>query len=71
MFFLEEKVKVNGKVSLLEEAVSLSDFLKQNGYDNDRIAVEKNGEIVRRSDFEKTILSDEDILEIVNFVGGG
>lgn len=37
----------------------------------DRIAIERNGEIVPRSHWEQVSLADNDRLEIVQFVGGG
>lgn len=36
-----------------------------------RLAIERNGEIVPRSQFEATALADGDKLEIVGAVGGG
>lgn len=36
-----------------------------------RIAIERNGEIVPRSQFGEVLLSDGDTLEIVGAVGGG
>ncbi|MEF2734888.1 MAG: sulfur carrier protein ThiS [Blautia sp.] len=35
------------------------------------MAVERNGEIIPKSKYEETLLSDGDVLEIVSFVGGG
>lgn len=64
-------MKVNGQVIKLMQHTSLLDFLQRSGYDSAKVAVERNGDIVKRVDFEKTLLTDEDILEIVNFVGGG
>ena len=37
----------------------------------DRIAVERNGEIVARADWPATLLRAHDRLEVVHFVGGG
>lgn len=37
----------------------------------DRIAVERNGNIVRRADWGSARIADGDRLEIVHFVGGG
>ena len=37
----------------------------------DRIAVERNGEIVRRSEWAATRVASGDRFEIVHFVGGG
>ena len=50
---------------------SLSHWLLLNDYDRDLIAVERNGSIVKRSDYDKTVLQDGDTVEIVQFVGGG
>jgi sulfur carrier protein len=37
----------------------------------DRIAVERNGEIVRRTEWGTTLVQSGDRFEIVHFVGGG
>ena len=41
------------------------------GYRTNRIAVEKNGQIVPKSAYESTVIKDGDSLEVVSFVGGG
>ena len=50
---------------------TLKDLLEQEGYALDRIAVEKNGEIVPKSAYATTYLQESDSIEIVSFVGGG
>ena len=47
------------------------DFIKDKNYNADRVAVEVNGKIVPKAEFEKTTLKDDDEVEIVCFVGGG
>ncbi len=64
-------MKVNGKQQALSAPVSLTQYLKENGYNGKRVAVERNGEIIPKAKFQDTILSDADTLEIVHFVGGG
>ena len=64
-------MKVNGKIVSLENQVDLKTFLEENGYTINHIAVEKNGEIVPKAIYETVLLSDEDVLEVVRFVGGG
>lgn len=64
-------MKWNGKQITLETPVTVLEFLQQQGYQAQRVAVERNGEIVRRADFEKELLRDEDTVEVVTFVGGG
>ena len=62
---------INGEKQTLLEPVYLDVFLKREGYKKNRIAVERNGEIVPKSEYEKVIVTDSDTLEIVTFVGGG
>jgi thiamine biosynthesis protein ThiS len=38
---------------------------------SDRIAIERNGEIVPRKDWPQVTLAENDRLEVVQFVGGG
>ena len=64
---------VNGeKIDMQSEMpISLGEFLRKHGYDAQRVAAEKNGEIVPKKDYESVTLADGDKLEIVHFVGGG
>lgn len=63
-------VKVNGE--LLDLAgKTLADYLATTNFDPTRIAVERNGEIVFKSQYKETILQEDDVLEVVSFVGGG
>lgn len=37
----------------------------------EKIAAELNGNIIPKSEYESVILKDDDVLEVVSFVGGG
>ena len=63
-------VKVNG-TELDIAGKTVSEYLGTTNYDPKRIAVERNGDIVFKSQYDVTILKDGDRLEIVSFVGGG
>ena len=63
-------VKINGK-ELNVAGKTISDYLKTTNYDTKRIAVERNGDIVPKSQYADTLLQDGDNIEIVSFVGGG
>lgn len=65
------KIRVNGQEREISEGKILSDFLEDSGYKRERIAVELNGEIAPKTSYEKTVLQDGDVLEVVSFVGGG
>lgn len=62
---------INGVEKEYPEGILLSEVLVQEGYQNDRIAVEWNEEIVPKAEYEKVSLKNSDHLEIVRFVGGG
>lgn len=63
-------VKVNGKeLDLVGKTVA--EYLLTTDYDAKRIAVERNGEIVFKSQYSETVLNDGDSIEVVSFVGGG
>ena len=64
-------MKYSGKEIHLEAPVTVRAFLLEQGYQPERVAVERNGQIVRRADFDKELLREEDTVEIVHFVGGG
>lgn len=66
----EAMVVVNG-TELDVAGKTLSEYLATTTYDLKRIAVERNGEIVFKSQYDETVLEDGDRLEIVSFVGGG
>lgn len=62
---------VNGSEAGLSKQMTVSEWLVSNGHDLSRCAVLLNGNVVRRTDFDSTVLSDSDSMEIVTFVGGG
>ena len=63
---------INGESHPLDAAsTSLAALLERLGFSGKRIAVERNGEIVPRSQHATTHLADGDRLEIVVAVGGG
>ncbi len=63
-------VKING-TACDAAGKTLSEYLAETNYDPKRIAVERNGEIVFKSQYSETVLQDGDVIEVVSFVGGG
>ena len=64
-------MKVNCEIIHLHSEISLADFVAQQGYRKERIAVELNGEIIPKSAYDDTMVTEADTMEIVHFVGGG
>jgi len=66
------RVTINGEARVLpEDAASVAGLVRSLGFEGKRVAVERNGEIVPKSRYGATTLSDGDTLEIVRAVGGG
>ena len=65
------KLIINGEEREFPSLSSLSDLLAQLGMKPDRVAVELNRDLVPRTRWDSTPLSEGDKLEIVHFVGGG
>ena len=65
------ELKINGVSRQFSEALTVAGLIDQLGYTGKRIAVERNGEIVPKSQHATTALASGDQLEIVVAVGGG
>ena len=64
-------IKVNGQNIENTHEKTVAEFLTENSYDLKRIAVELNGEILPKTQYNSTVLKDGDCIEVVSFVGGG
>ncbi|OGT99775.1 MAG: thiamine biosynthesis protein ThiS [Geobacteraceae bacterium GWB2_52_12] len=65
------KILLNGEYAETSAGATVDSLLQQLGISRERVAVELNAEIVPKADYEKQLLSDDDKIEIVHFVGGG
>lgn len=64
-------ITVNGEEKRLEGPMTVAGLLAALALEPKKIAVERNLEIVPKSQFDATALNDGDKIEIVQFVGGG
>ncbi|HVS48569.1 MAG TPA: sulfur carrier protein ThiS [Candidatus Dormibacteraeota bacterium] len=64
-------LQVNGKLVELEHATPLLAYLEKLGVNPRSIAVEHNGTIIERTEYERATLNEGDTVEIVRMVGGG
>ena len=65
------KLIINGAERDFTNITTLSSLVDQLGMKPDRVAIERNRDIVPRDQWSATTLNDGDRLEIVHFVGGG
>jgi thiamine biosynthesis protein ThiS len=64
-------IVLNGEPHRVPAGSTLLDLVASLGRDPRTVAVERNGEIVRRPDYAATALAAGDRLEVVHFVQGG
>ena len=64
-------ITLNGKPYNLVQAVTLRELLDLLEIKQGQVAIERNREIVPRSLHDKTIINENDVVEIVSFIGGG
>lgn len=65
------KITLNGKVCEIEKENSLLNILNSLNINPQNLIAEINGDIVAYAEFEKRIIYENDIIELVKFVGGG
>ena len=64
-------IHLNGDEHQAPEGATLSGLLEAMRLQPGRVAIEVNGRVVARADFERVQIREGDVLEVVQFVGGG
>jgi sulfur carrier protein len=64
-------VTINGERREIPDGLNVVDLLEHLGMRRERVAVERNLDILPRARWQETRVEPNDRLEIVHFVGGG
>lgn len=64
-------VIINGEEKEGYDRSTVLEMLELEGYDKSRIAIEINGTIISKKQYNETLLHSGDSIEVVSFVGGG
>jgi len=64
------KIKINGKLSTINDDLSLLIYLKKINIPLKKVAIELNQEIIDKKKLDKVKLKNNDKIEIVHFIGG-
>lgn len=64
-------LKINGENVTLDDGTTLEKYLLDNNYRLEVVATELNGAIIAPENYNSIILHNDDVLEVVSFVGGG
>ena len=62
---------INGQEINHADNMILMDYLQNSGYSIAKVAVEINGKIISKKQYDTTVINETDKIEIVTFVGGG
>ena len=65
------QLQINGETREFAETITVDQLLNSLGLDRRKVALERNLEIVPRSEYDQQALADGDKIEIVHFIGGG
>lgn len=71
VYLLPMRVTLNGEARELSEGLTVNDLVDQLGLNERRIAVEINRDILPRDDYANRAIQEGDVVEIVQFIGGG
>lgn len=64
-------ITLNGQETAVRDNMSIAELLLKKEFRINLVAVEYNGQIPPKSELDKIILKDGDVLEVVAFMGGG
>ncbi len=64
-------VKINGKEANEACGMTVSEYLKTNSYNPKHIVVELNEQILPKSEYFTTSITDGDVMEVLSLMGGG
>jgi len=65
------EITVNQKLLVLDDKISLECLLVKLSVSTDYMAIEVNKVIIPKSEYAKYLLKENDIVEVINAVGGG
>jgi sulfur carrier protein len=65
------RLTINGEMREVPAGLSVAGLIQHLGLTDGPVAVERNREVVVRAEHDRVLLGDDDVIEIVHFVGGG
>ncbi|MDX2433749.1 MAG: sulfur carrier protein ThiS [Desulfobacterales bacterium] len=65
------KITCNGETKEITPNTTLLSFIRDMNLNPDTVVAECDGRIVKREEYDNLVLSEETVLELIRFVGGG
>ena len=64
------EIQLNGKPYSLSEGVNIDSLLEELSIPKGKVAIELNRKVLHKENYTKTVLKNNDQVEIVTFIGG-
>jgi len=65
------KIKVNGKITTIVDKTTLAELINSLKIPLEKVAIELNKEIIDKKKIKDLKIKNNDVIEIVHFIGGG
>ena len=65
------KIQLNGDPYEINNGTNLNELLNKLKIQKNKVAIEVNGEIIQKDNYQNLVLRKDDKVEIVHFIGGG
>ena len=64
-------IVLNGETYKTDGPLTIGRLLVHLDIDRRRVAVEQNMNVIKKTNYDSTIVNNGDAIEVVNFIGGG
>ncbi len=65
------KITINGKEEVVRKGMTVAELIELKKVNPDAVIVEYNHDFIKREAWVDIVLEENDVLEILRFVGGG
>ncbi len=65
------QIKVNGRLYNFDDNITLENIINYLNISFPNIIAEVNGEVITKEKFNKTVIENNSVIELIKFVGGG
>ena len=65
------KIQLNGDPYEINNGTNLNELLNKLKIEKNKVAIQVNGEIIEKKKYNNLVLTKNDKVEIVHFIGGG
>ncbi len=65
------RIRINGKDEAVDSGSTLQDIVTRRGLRTERLVIDHNSNLVPPEKWTSIIIKENDVIELISFVGGG